>query len=419
MRSDQMSVNELEAKWIRLAWWVLPPLLAVLLPLAKGYAWPLISLDPDMAPSLGLRGLAVLAVVGLVLGLAGVALWSWSLRGRGALCASWPWSLAIALLLVVLADFAVRQTAVQDALWSAVRTRGRIDTDFYMREMGLFRRAALRNHLPAFQPRMKVVGSSQLISGVDYDLLQSIRPDLHVERRCVAAMTPARLLMAAPFVGAGPGDTVVVYWSEFDMGGVTTLDVDWYRAFANGPGLRDVLNLLPAGEWKKHARRSVELFWGCASQLWCDREGWRLLASRMLGTMRQTRTKQTREDVVNQQGSGYADGLDNEPYFQMGLQSARRVVQQWREAGADVVILEGNVNPAIHHARTPERRRQTRVFLEDVSRTTGARYIPSENQAYSPSPQDWQDGTHLNKEASLAFTRYLATLIPGPSPESP
>jgi hypothetical protein len=133
----------------------------------------------------------------------------------------------------------------------------------------------------------------------------------------------------------------------------------------------------------------------------------------MLGTMRQTRTKQTREDVVNQQGSGYADGLDNEPYFQMGLQSARRVVQQWREAGADVVILEGNVNPAIHHARTPERRRQTRVFLEDVSRTTGARYIPSENQAYSPSPQDWQDGTHLNKEASLAFTRYLATPHPG------
>ena len=413
------SIREVECRALRAAWWALPLLLAVLFPLAKGYAWPLISLYPGLPPSLGPRGIVVFAAAGLGLGLGLAALWAWSLRERGTYCDSWRWAILIALLVAILADAVARHPVVLDALWSAVRARAQADEDFFIRETALFRRMALTNSRTTEKPRLQVFGSSQLIMGVDYDLLQDLRPDLQVERRSVAAMCPARMLMAAPYLGSRTGDTIVVYWSEFDMGGATSLDVVWYRAFANWPGLRAVLDLLPDGEWRKNFRRSVELFWGCASELWRDRDGWRLLASRVVGEMRRASTGTEREGVLSGQSEGYVAGLNNEPYFQMGLQAARLLVQQWRATGAEVVVLEGDVNPAIRHPRTPERRLQTRLFLEELCQSSGARYISSATQSFVPSAQNWKDGTHFKAEARVAFTRYLATLLPVSASEAP
>ncbi len=412
----ESSVRAAECRWLGVSRWLLPLLLGILFPAINGLAWSLVLLDASLWPTLDLGSIALPAALGVGVGFALVRLWGWSAR---RVVTPWRWSILLALLLVVLAEVGVRRPTVTDAFWAAVGARVQGKEDFFIRETALFRRMALTNNHVLQKPRLQVFGSSQLIVGVDYDLLQKLRPDVQVERRSVAGMCPARMLMTAPFLGTRAGDTLVVYWSEFDMGGAALFDIDWYRAFANWFGLRDVLSLLPNGEWRKNIRRSVELFWGCASELWRDRDGWRLLASRPLGEMSQASAGTTGKDIVREQGAGYALGLNNEPFFQMGLESARRLVQQWRTSGAEVVVLEGEVNPVIHHARTPERRLQTRLFLEEVCRTTGAQYIPSEAQSFVPSPQDWKDGTHFNEKTRTAFTRYLATLIPVSSTVAP
>lgn len=409
----ESSVRAVEYRWLSVSRWLLPLFLGILFPALNGLAWFLILLDPSLWPTLDLGSIALPAILGVGVGFALVHLWGRSVR---RVATPWRWSILLALLLVVLAEVGVRQPTVTDAFWAAVGARVQDKEEFFIREAALFRRMALTNNRVTQKPRLQVFGTSQLIVGVDYDLLQNLRPDIQVERRSVAGMCPARMLMTVPFLGARAGDTLVVYWSEFDMGGATALDVDWYRAFANGSGLRAVLGLLPDGEWRKNIRRSVELFWGCASELWRGRDGWRLLAGRAVGEMRQAEARIAEADGPREQGTGYASGLENEPYFQMGLESAKRLVQQWRGSGAEVIVLEGAVNPSIHHERTPERRLQTRLFLEEVCRTTGARYIPSEAQAFVPSAQDWKDGTHFNEEARIAFTRYLATLLPLSSP---
>lgn len=410
--NDVVHTQQIERQVLGWTRWILPFVLAIVFPVGKTNSWAFIGMDPSLVGFPSGRVLLVYGLFGVLLGVGVSALWSLSLRAAAFRSVSWRTSVLGALALVVLADVLVRSPVVVDALWAAIRARALGPEDFFIREVALFRRMALTNERPSIRPRAQVVGSSQLIMGVDYDLLQQLRPDIQVERRSVAAMGPARLLMAAPYLGTRVGDTIVVYWSEFDMGGMTSLDVDWYRPFSNAKGLREVLAHLPRGEWLRDFRKSVELFWGSGSELWRSRDAWRLVQSRTVGLLRAPAgAGSVPVSVVEGQVAGYAAGLTNDAYFEMGLRAACRLLAVWKNEGARVVVMEGSVNPVMHKPSTESRRRQVRAALEAACGQTGALYIPADEQDFKPGVADWADGTHLNRGGRELFTRYLAGLV--------
>lgn len=408
-------VNEVELRWVRRAVWWMPLVLALAAPLLYRGTWALLVLDASLVKPLSAAAWAGTSLLGAGFGLALMLGWRRMLTSSAARRLSWRWSVGLALLLVVGAEAVVRRTPVLDAAWAALRSRAPHDGDFFIREMALFRRAALTNQRPPGYPRVLVAGSSQLIMGVDYELLQRLCPHQGVERRCIAAMSPARMLMAEPFLGVRTGDTVVVYWSEFDMGGLTQLDTSWFRPLANGAGLRALWQVLPRQTMLAGWRNVLDLACASGSELWRSRDAWRLVLTRVTGSLPGPKSEAGTGLVADQAG-GYGSGLRNERFFQAGLEASRRLLRDWQQAGARVVVLEGSLNPAMHQPETPARRAQTRAWLAAACAETGARYLPLEQQGYQPAALDWSDGTHLNADGREKFTRYLAEVVVPPAP---
>ena len=404
-------VAEVELRWVRRAVWWMPLVGALAAPLLYRGTWALLVLDAGLVKPLSALAWLFTAATGAGIGLLLVLAWRWSLGSPAVRRVSWRWGVG----LVVGAEAVVRRTPVLDAAWAALRARAPHDGDFFIREMALYRRAALTNERRYALPRVLVAGSSQLIMGVDYELLQRLCPRQGVERRCIAAMSPARMLMAEPFLGVRTGDTVVVYWSEFDMGGLTQLDTAWFRPLANASGLRALWSVVPRDTMITGWRNVLDLASASGSELWRSRDAWRLVLNRVTGSLPGPKVG-SGTALVEDQAGGYGSGLRNEPFFQAGLEASRRLLREWQRAGARVVVLEGSLNPAMHQPETPARRSQTRAWLAAACAETGAHYLPLEQQGYQPAAHDWSDGTHLNAEGREKFTRYLAEVVAPPVP---
>lgn len=406
------NVRDLEREMVRRLCWLMPLLLGVLFPLAAGGIWALIGLDPAIYTLPSAARMALFALAGLVAGLALCGIWWWSIVNEGRRFTSWRVGLVLAVLMAPVLDAVVRHPRVVDAVWAAVRARTHWHGDFFLREAALFNRMALVNERVSAKPRLQVFGSSQLIMGVDYDLLQELRPDLQIERRSVAGMNPARMLMSYPLVGTREGDTVLVYWSDFDMGGMTTLDADWYRPMGNPVGLSAVIDYLPEGEITRNWRQVIDVVSASYSKLWSLRDGLRVVSARLLGGPQKVGLGEVnfgRE--ADGQAKGYASGLKNEAYFKMALAASEHLVAHWRNLGARVVVLEGTVNPGILKDEMMPRKKETRDWLTNVCAKYGADYIPQEQQIFQPGPGDWRDGTHLSEQGQEAFTRALAEML--------
>lgn len=406
------AILDQERIMLRHARWLLPLFFAAALPTGFVFFRAFVLLDLSAARWPGLPGVLMLAAVGGSAGFILCELWAWGIRHAAAGNQCWRLVALSGLLAAICFELLLRQPAVADLIWTAARVRGHPLHDFFLRNAAGFHLEAARRDVLEGTSRLQLVGSSQLNFGLDHALLQSMLPSMQVERRSLAGMGPARMLMISPLLDFRGGDVVLVYWSEFDMGAMSEVDAGWLRPFGNWDGLMDTL---------AHARRArvsigfksgIDMGMSALLRSWSMRDGLQLLLHRAAGgPVRAMADEAQVPEPLPDQLRGYADGLQHHEYHDLGMRAAETLIRRWREAGAKVVVLEGSINPVMYQPATALRRHEVSRFLSRVCKDHGAHYIPIDAQRFNPGPDDWMDGTHLNKNAMISFTRYVAVLL--------
>ncbi len=394
--------------------WMLPFALAVILPAFFVYLRAVILLDGSAANWPGWGMAVTLAALGFAGGKAALFAWSISLRVSSRSLRSWRVIASLAVLLMISLDRMMGQSRLQQIVCTAIKHRAHPERDFFIRNAAVFNTAGMEQETPSTKPRLIVLGSSQLNLGLDHERLQKMLPSLQVERRSVAGMGPVGTLMTSPQVGIRPGDIVLVYWSEFDVGAmsITILDANWLRPFGNTAGLASLLAHMNNADVSLDLVSRLDVHVSSWSSFWRMRDGWSLLVHRLAGDAGGDEGSMiSRAARLEEQKTGYALGLEREETFRMGLAAAQTLVRSWRKAGAEVVVMEGSVNPVMHQIATAERKQEVVVALREDCMMHGARFVPAGEQVFRPQPEHWVDGTHLNEEARKAFTLYVGSFL--------
>jgi hypothetical protein len=412
------TVRGIEAEIVRRAFWLLPVTFGLLLPAAKAFGWPLILLHP-LPIATGARTLALLALAGAIIGVALVWFWRLGLARGGPKLGSWRLSIVLGMLLVLLLEWIARQPAAVHAVWAALAARAVRPEDYALRQAAMFRQATAPCRTEDGRPRLLVVGTSQLLNNVDYARLQRLLPDMEVKKFSMPGMYPTRMLMTGPRLRARTNDTIAVYWSEFDMCGVSKIDAGWYRPVANAKGMGQVVSQFPLGVFRAQWREVLDVGLASVSELWRDRDAFRLLMHRLGGGRVDAVSPPKAHVEPGTVGVGpYPAGLTNDAVFNRGLESACHLLKTWKDIGARVVVLEGSVSPSIHRAETAPRRLQARNMLEQLCRELGFTYFSEQEQSYVPGPADWRAAPYLKTECRAPFTDAVADAVRGVAPRS-
>lgn len=402
----------LERGFLRKAgWWLLPALGAVAGVLWGTHGWHAVALDPQLAAPLG-RGVPWgPAGAGAVAGFAVYLLWNAGLaaqraRGVGRLTFTLP--LALACALVPLAEFALRQPQAQNPFWLSVRARLRPGyADYFIRELTYWRLDVLGPSAKA-PNALVVAGSSQVLHGFDFGRLSELtgRP---VKRRALAGMDPVKLCGAQDWLQARAGDTLVLYISEFDLSGGDRLDLNWMRPLSSPSGVRDVIAAMPRDALLSQWRQAADLAWSSLAELWRIRDYASHLLFHPFGPIGSGETDA--KSALREQERVYAEGTARESINTSRLRALENMVRRLRARGVEVVIFEGQVNPAMRNPNGERLRLQTREALVAMAPDVGFTYVPASEQRVSIGADDWLDGTHMNAEGRRKFTEYAASVL--------
>ena len=176
--NNHLQVIEIERMILRKAWWLFP-VLGVLVSLLFGgpfWAWvanqPMVIHWQDICT---LRSAILAAVFSLI-----PAGWRLGLKVRRARA----WTGLCVLLVLCAAEWGLRQPTVQTALWLAVEPRIE-PSQHFMREV-CYVRLEENAGRATDDPSVIVVGSSQVLNGVDIGLLRSeLQPCPVIRRPCL------------------------------------------------------------------------------------------------------------------------------------------------------------------------------------------------------------------------------------------
>ena len=404
---DRASLYAAECRFLRKARWWLPALFSVVVPVAFVTVRAFLLLDASALRWPGWPAIVALAVAGLIAGVMVHRLWSREAGNAPGRVRSRRFVGLVALLFTVCVELIFRQPSVARHIWTAVKTRSHPVADFFIRNVATFHLACAGDGHQSAASRLLVFGSSQLNLGLDHNGLQSMLPSMQVERRSLAGMGPSRMLMTSPFLEVQRGDVVLVYWSEFDFGAMSEVNAGWLRAFGNLDGLSQTLDYSHRAGLSINYKARIDMCLSSLLQMWRMRDGMQLVLHAMTGAPGRSMTPEQLPGQIR----SYADGLHRDEYFRLGMSAAETLIRQWREAGAKVVVLEGSINPAMDQPLTPARRQIVAEFLARVCQQYGAEYVALVDQSFKPGPDDWVDGTHLNRDAMISFTKYVADLL--------
>lgn len=399
---------ETEKKLIRRWGWIAVPAGAFAAMMAGSWLWPMVEQVrplPPLDPLSALRFPFVAIAAGVALF---PVLWRATifLRERGVL-PRFPYAAVGAVAAVLMVEGMFRLPVVQQPFWLAVRTRNPGESEFFARELALLRLDSMADRAKPHAPGLVFAGTSQLMLGIDYDDLRHRLPGTDVRRRSLAGMAPLRMAMAWPWLGVGPGDTVVMYLSAFDMTGVAGIGADWLRPTGNRQGFCDWQSVLPPGETIRHWRSMTDVAMASLFELWAARDHTRAL---VLGKPK-PRSGPVRDHVIAQQVEQFQKADETNPYYEANFRALDRVLTRFAEAGARVVIIEGRVNPSLQTDLLRDLDRRTSRRLAELAGRRGARFVPVAEQAVAIGPGDWKDGTHLNASGRAKFTAYVADLF--------
>ena len=391
------SVREVELSLLRKGWWLFPVLGALAMLAAGDPFWNWVQGNNPGAISwqhvswlrVGLSALAFLVVP---------AAWRLGLQRK------FNRSLVpIATVAVILAaECGLRVPLLQTPLWLAARSR--LDAgQYFMGEVCYVRleEAAGRG---TRAPAVVLMGSSQLLNGVDEHLLAELVHPVPVIRRAMFGMTPIKALAMRAYVPFLPGDTCVQYLSEFDFTNQDEFPYAWFRPYASWQTLPDVLRCVSPSVKLKHWRHVVDYAAAATTEWWRMRDFLRQIlfhfwraGEAMAGEVEPTDTAAAEEEARSPLRFAGAEWKAFQA-FARNLASSQ----------VNLLVFEGDVNPSIYSTFRLQAKENMRRELAALSSVEGYRYVSKEEQGLALGAGHWRDMTHLNPDGREILTRRIA-----------
>lgn len=394
------SVRDVELAFLRNGWWLFPVLGAVCSLAVGGPFWQWVAganpfLWPAPAGAAG-RALAFAAAAALL-----PAAWWLGLKTRP------PKYLAAALALaaVFAGECLLRLPRVQTPFWLAARERLAAG-QYFMSEVCYVRleEAAGRAAEP---PAVVLVGSSQMLNGVDENLLRELLAPTPVIRRSMYGLTPLKALAMLSYVPFRSGDVCVQYLSEFDFTNQEEFPHAWFRPYASWKTLPDVVRCLAVPVRLRRWRELTD------SALAATFEGWRIRDFARHVCFHFWRAGAAAGGPEDPPDPAAAAAQARGPLrFSAAEQRAFAAFTRRLEARqVALTVFEGDVNPAILSPVRLQAKKEVRRKLAGFDGMPNYRYVPVADQGLPPGPGIWRDMTHLNAAGRDLLTRRIAQEI--------
>ena len=390
-------VREAERKFLGRYWWVFPVVGVIVAMLTGGGFWAWVDGDMpflDWKQAFSGRGI-ILAGAGLAL----ACIW-WVLLGR-----KWPgWVVALTVASgFMVAECAVRISAVQTAFWLATRARLDVNGPNFMSEVCYIRleEAAGRS---AKDKAVILSGTSQMLCGVDELELGRILEPVAVIRREVSGMVPQKMLAVWDWIPFRKGDRSVQMRSEMDFTNQAEWRTAWFRPFLTWNTLTWLVRNVGGGVCWPRWREMVDCALAASLEGWRMRDGWREIAMNPWYRGKVTATaKPAAEDVASAQAP--LEWCEWE--WRAFVEEAERM----KDMGVELVVVEGDVNPVLHDARRSEMRREFERRMAVGVEKRLWRFVGEEELDAEIMAADWRDMTHVNAEGRAKLTRALGRVL--------
>ena len=397
------SVQDFERRILRSAWWVFPLL---------GFAVSLVLGDPFWnwvdggTPPRGLN-LGNLGWRNIVLPLVFCAvpvLWRIGLKSRrpGAVCGG------LVLAAVLAAELTIQFPRVQAPLWLAARAR--LDKQqWFMREVCYVRlEEAAGRSSPA--PAVILVGSSQILLGVDEQLLRRMISPTPVIRRSMFGMTPLKALAMWAYMPFRPGDICVRYLSEFDFADQDEFPFSWLRPYASYQTYFEVLRCVSPQVRRTHWRQVLDYTVAASSELWRARDFLR----QVLFHFWSGDTAAEPGERIPDTGRAIEQAWETPQITPSETLAFGVFARKLEERRVCHLVLEGDVNPAIYSDGRLQVKAQVRADLAAFPGAGLYRFVSKDEQNLNLGPEHWGDMTHLNAGGREVLTRRLAQILMTP-----
>ncbi len=396
------SVRQAEEAFLRKAWWLFPVAGAVVSLAFGGPFWAWVAGEPPeirWANLYGLRaGLAAAAGLGIP------AAWWLGLR----LKRPGFWVGLGVLVLVAGAEFALRSTRVQVALWLAAQQR--LDPgQHFMREVCYVRLEEATGR-DASAPAVLLVGSSQMLHGVDDHRLRELLQPMPVIRRAMFGLTPLKALAMRAYLPFRASDVCVLYLSEFDFTNQEEFPFAWFRPYASWQTLPAVVACVPWTARIRHWRQLADSAVAATTEWWRARDFLDRIAFRFSG-----RGPGMAPAGVRTEAAALADRARGELHFtDAEWRAFRRFAAQAAERRVELMVFEGEVSPGLQSAERAQAKEAVRRLVSGFVASGYGRYVPLAEQDLALTDGDWLDLTHLNASGREKLTRRIAQELAGP-----
>jgi len=396
-KTSHPSVRDLEASFLRKGWWLFPLLGAWA---SLGLGDPFWQWVAGASPfSAGWQGLSILRSGGLTLaGLAVPAIWWVGLRMRRR-----PLLIALGVgLAILLVECGMRSSTVQGPLWLA--SRARLESgQSYMREVCYIRLEEASGRTGE-TPAIVLMGSSQVLHGMDQKRLGELLSPTPVIRRAMFGMSPLKALSMLAYVPLQPQDICIQYLSEFDFTNQNEFPYAWFRPYASWETLPDVLSCIPGPVQLRQWQGDVDYTVAATFECWRDRDFLRQIAFNFLCAKKGESAAVPPADpaaAVSKARGALVFSPSEEKAF-------TRFAQRLVASDVTLWVIEGDVNPAIYTDTRLEAKQLIRARMEEESTTTGFQYLSLQEQDLSLGSEHWLDMTHLNPSGRELLTRRIA-----------
>lgn len=203
------------------------------------------------------------------------------------------------------------------------------------------------------------------------------------------------------------GDHCVLYLSEFDFTNQDEFPFAWFRPYASWRTLPGVLQSMSRRTKTWHWRRVTDYMLAATVQSWQVRDFLQQVAVHFWAPASQA-TRSGNDDVKTVLVTSARAELKHAPAEQRAfLRFAKRLAAH----DVDMVIFEGDVNPAIYSPSRMAAKSQVRDFLVELTADSGQRYVSREEQGLAFTAEDWSDMSHLNSVGREKLTRRMAEVL--------
>lgn len=313
-----------------------------------------------------------------------------------------PVVLAAVLCVVCGAEGVLRSPLAQTPLWLAARAR--LDSKQpFMREVCYVRleEAADREDR---SPAVMLVGSSQMLHGVDDAQLRELLSPMPVIRRAMFGMTPLKALAMGTYIPFEPGDVCVQYLSEFDFTNQEEFPFAWFRPYASWRTLPSVMSCIPKAVWLRQWRQVADYAAAATTEWWRTRDFLRHVGFHFLPAGADSAPDPAIQDplVAAEQARGVLRFSEAE------WRAFQKFARGLKEREVGLLVFEGDVNPVIYSAERLRHKEKTRRILTTFLEGGYGRYVSKADQALAFDAGHWRDMSHLNREGCERLTRRIA-----------